>query len=682
MSDSSGGLDIAQRRQRLLVSVREEFSLLAGSADGVRSLARWFQWLKPQISQETSIGTSVLETLRSTTNNPVEWCATENLALPTALSADLIRQRSDEVPKFDPSSLTLYMFGRAAMESVISEPSGTAGLTRAYEWLQGIDGGYLSYPGAEDRLLEADTLSESVVQELRNEARRLAEEPHRATKPYDRARSSDAIRRAIEIKSLEAAVAWHLTEVHIDLPLGRVIMVVSAKWPALGGELLATLANPVLIAAAFADGDLSNSEVLISLLPCAPPAFGESGNWLGSSVARLILHAFETRCVERIRGETSRLPDVTKADPMGFSRAVLSEVIDIMNACRQRSDGSRLALEWLVHLVCATASSRSAPWADSRSNFVRSVPIQALTEAVAEVLRDTPLNEPQAVWDLFGGTSVDLNRCNEDLNAPESHLPRWDDSRGEADAISPIAVSALLIRDNERTSNCACQLRAWVRLAFMRLEDEPDLHLHRLVARSSGDLPRLLAWPLSKAPEPADALSLLWEDANWRRTRARFATLAGSAKLTQSCAAVVHLGMPILPDAGQAVKKVASRLSDMVDELRYTLPELGHGSWSEIVGTMAGVMAAHGLLKDSATCSAFLSRYVGDDDALASAVVNALANGASREDLVWGLCDNGEDPRELTERWMRWNYRLARDQQGGLSLFASRLAEIATPLGE
>jgi hypothetical protein len=595
----------------------------------------------------------------------------------------LFSQRSKDSRRFDLSAVTLYVLGRATMESAITEPRGTGGLTLAYNWFEEIDGAYFSYGGADDRLLDSDTLPEPVLDEMRNEAQRFGKEPQRAAYLFDHARSSEAIRRAAESESLEAAVNRHVTEARVDLPFGRIVLVVSGKWPALGAELLSALANPVLIAAALADRSLIAAELLASLLQHAPPAFDESGSWSGSFVVRLLLHAFEIWCIELIRNEVMGSGDVTKVDVADLSHLVSMEVTEILRVSIERSDGTRLLLEWLAHLVKSMLSSLTAPWADRRSNVIRSAPVQALTEAVAAGLRGTPLSEPQSVWDLFGGSSVVLGVDRANPKVSRQDLPRWDDFRGEGDAMVPIAVSVLLARDDGRISDCARQLVTWIRLAFMWLEDEPDLHLHTLVERSSGELQRILAFPLSKVPQPDAALSSLWEDANWRRTRARFGAPEASAKLIQSCAAVVHLGvhlirwLPAGSDTAQDAKDVASRLADMIDEARYTLPELGLASWSEMVGTLAGAMAVHKLLEDGASCHAFLSRYVGDDDALAAAVVGALANGASRSNLASGLRDNGEDPSDLKERWMRWNDRFARDGQGALSPFASRLAEIA-----
>jgi hypothetical protein len=122
----------------------------------------------------------------------------------------------------------------------------------------------------------------------------------------------------------------------------------------------------------------------------------------------------------------------------------------------------------------------------------------------------------------------------------------------------------------------------------------------------------------------------------WQLTRARFSKLEEAADVLQPCVALIHVGFHMLEfsvvnNAGDAAA-LASLLADAIDEVRYTRPEIGIVEWSTIVGKLAGVMAASGLLKTGG-CERLLARYDGDDASLAAAVVNAAANGVPASEV-------------------------------------------------
>ncbi len=534
MSDPSVPWNPVERRKQILATVREQFSNLADSEDAVGSLALWFRWLMADISSGVSAEMRLPRSLRSPADNPVAWCTRESQPLPAELHNDLVNQKSTGDDKIDLKSLTLYVLGRAAMRCAMTEPSGSYGLTLAYEWFKRLDGGYSSSPGADDEILAAETLPNIVADELVGEGRRLGENPQQVADALGRAMSGEAIRQTGELKSLEATVAWRFADSGLDMPFGRIVLVISKKWPKFGAELLGMLKNPALVAGALRDHDLCSFRVLISLLPFAPAAFDDKGCWSGSCVARILLHAFENLCMERVRQELRRAAHDSEYDIVEFSKTIVGEVGDLVEAAGQRPDRDRLWLEWLAHLVWSFLVSLSGPWSDPRNRQFRIVPPHAMLNAVADAVRHAPFSEPQSVWDLFDGGALVLRESDPVAADFRQHVPVWSDSHGKEDALIPIAVSVCLISNDERALAAAGKLAFWTRLAFARLEQQP--HLDMMARQSSGGLAHMLAWPFSRIRNPAGALRLLWEDAGWRRTRTRFAEVEQASELIQCCA--------------------------------------------------------------------------------------------------------------------------------------------------
>ena len=121
---------------------------------------------------------------------------------------------------------------------------------------------------------------------------------------------------------------------------------------------------------------------------------------------------------------------------------------------------------------------------------------------------------------------------------------------------------------------------------------------------------------------------------------------------------------------------LASLLADAIDEVRYTLPAIGMLQLATMVGKLAGLMAASGLLKTGG-CERLLSRYDGDDDSLAAAAVNAAANGVSASEVRQALASIGVSARDLAGRWETWNARRARDESGRPTNFLALLLAIS-----
>jgi hypothetical protein len=84
---------------------------------------------------------------------------------------------------------------------------------------------------------------------------------------------------------------------------------------------------------------------------------------------------------------------------------------------------------------------------------------------------------------------------------------------------------------------------------------------------------------------------------------------------------------------------------------------------------------------DGEKCKAFLGRFMGDDDALANAVVHAAANGVSIDDLSNSLRAIGVDPVLLRDNWLAWHQNRRRAADVVSSPFFNYLSQIADTHG-
>ena len=91
-------------------------------------------------------------------------------------------------------------------------------------------------------------------------------------------------------------------------------------------------------------------------------------------------------------------------------------------------------------------------------------------------------------------------------------------------------------------------------------------------------------------------------------------------------------------------------------------------------------MAVAGLLVDADSYAHFVSRYVGDDDALVAAVSNTAANGVPTEVITAGLKNAGVGIHDLRDRWIAWQKKLSHEAVA-LSPAIEQLTRICTSAG-
>ncbi len=665
MSDPGVGWSGEGRIEAAAEGARQEVDSRPELGTAVGTLCAWCGILREQPYSEANADERLKRAFASPDDNPTRWCARRRLPLASELETEFAAHLADGGADRPLSTLASYVLGRAAMRSAMRSPAGTSGLSLPYRLLWH-PAGDVAFLAADDEL--AATLEGSVEAkgEVNAEAGRLGTHPGSAAHGFDRERTEQAIAAAGRPASLEACAGWRVRDVFVDLPFGRVVRLVGSCDPAWAARLLDIVANPALNAVMLSSSSLLDVSGLARMLAEAATIFTDAGAWNGRTSAWTILVEIEERLVGLLDGAAR-----FGAPSAGVEKAVRDAMVEIEAATRARSDGPRLLLEWMAHLLWGNVFL-SRPNTGARPAGLP--PRHALLDAVAAHFRAGSWSHPLRVRALFGGgTAVAIDGR---LPAgPASSLPVWTDWLGKGTSIAPLGV-AIQLWDGAASS--VEVLSNWVRDVCAGLENEPMVNV--LAQSPTSPAAQHLAWPLAHLPDPAAAFIAMWSDAAWLRTKVRFARLEDASVLTQPAAALVRVGLAMLswPDTARISNPgpLATALADAVDELRYGAFEVGLSEWSGLAGALARGMATHGLL-DGNGCSRLLRRYQGDDDSLAAAVVNARDGGVATELIGRALADMGDQGPDLADRWARWNDRLARDENGKPSRFLELLTEIA-----
>ena len=361
-------------------------------------------------------------------------------------------------------------------------------------------------------------------------------------------------------------------------------------------------------------------------------------------------------------------------DPMAVVSAGMSDTVD---AVLTRPDGPRLTLEWLARLIWSAILGPGPFGQGVDERFDALQPRAVLLNALAARLEREEWANPVRVWTLFsGGPAVSVLERGE---APKEdfaeQLPIWRDWLGQPNPLVPLAVAVQLLPGSV---SVPAMLPAWIKLLFRNLRGASCDH--QMAEAGPNQAASYLAWPLARASGAAETFADLWSDTGWLRTSARFAGLEEAPEAVRPCVALLRVGLRMLQfqaaTEGENGAGLATALADAVDEVRYTLPEIGLTEWPSLAGSLAGIMATRGLLAGDAV-GGLLARYHGDDAALGAAAVNMAANGVPATEVRRALESLGERADRLAQRWEAWNDRFARDDRGKPSDFFARLTEIA-----
>jgi len=657
--------------------LNEQLQRSAQLKEAVGTLTKWFDVPRGAPYVTNNSDERLWAAFLSETDNPVAWCASLPAYLPAELDGCV--GAGALIENLDP--LVRYIIGRACMRSMILRPNDTAGLSLAYELIWPIAHDGVAYAGADDELLDNLANASDARAEIESEARRLAANPTSATRAFDRDRTAQAIEKASAPESLEACTHWQIRDLLFDIKFGRVVQVI-ATWDALfAAKLLAIIGNAALVASLIRRSMILDILALAALLRAVGTAFDLSDNWTGSVTAWMILLEIEERLLERLQEQirSVRAGGPVPPDP---GEIVKQEIEIAAEAVLSRIDGARLALEWLAHLVWSIILQRPSASRAGEDDLSALEPRLVLFRALGIRFAPKDWTNPLRIWTLFGGSPVvsDVNHLPHPGREEQLLLPSWRDWLGQRNSLVPIAVAVHLW---DATVSPAGWLATWAKLLCRDLLDQPVAH--QLAESGPSQAASYLAWPLVHSGLPSERFDELWADSDWQRTRARFSKLEQAADAVRPCIAIIRVGLRMLEwsslRSADDASALASSLADAIDEVRYTLPEIGVFEWSSLVGKLAGVMAATGLLKD-AGCGQLLTRYDGDDDSLAAAIVNIVANGVSVWEVRQALHAMGENATKLVERWAAWNQHHAKDKRGQSSPFFVQLLAISKATSE
>jgi len=663
---------------RTLAEYGDEFRRSPPLQQAVESLSKWFRVLRTARYEAAYADARLKAAFADAEDNPVAWCSASLAYLPPMMenSLSVVIGKSGVVEHLPP--FVRYLLGRASMRCMIGMPSGSAGLALAYGLIWPLTHDGVSAAGADDELAERLADFPEALAEVKDQARRLEETAVAKAFDFERDRVSHSIRQAAEPTSLEACSHWQIGQLPLNLDFGRVVQVVGSNDISAAVNLLELIGNPALVAAVLGRFETLSVREKSDLLRSLDPIFGDDGRWTQRTAAWMVLLDLEARLSATLEEQngTVRLGGSRPSIPESVIQDGLESVIE---ALLSRPDGRRLALEWLAHLLWAVLLSRAQRAVPGEEDFSAFEPRRVLLKAVSSSLAREEWARPVRVWGLFGGSRLvmDIDRNHTPIQDLPLVLPVWRDWLGQANTLIPIAVAVQLWED---TSSSPGWLVPWVRSVCRKLE--ANSATRQLAEASPSQAAGYLAWPLVHSGQPSERFGELWADANWQLTRARFSPLEEAADRARPCVALIRVGLCMLEWAKLAqtagnIEALASSLADAIDQVRYTLPELGVAEWSALSGSLVGAMAANGLLKEGG-CERLLARYQGDDGSLAAAAVNAVANSVPHHEVHQALASLGEDAGELAERWARWNNQFAKDGAGHPSEFLSHLLAISS----
>jgi hypothetical protein len=650
MSDDTFRADPSARRAKILSGVRLAYQDRPGLTAAADLLADWLLTLRT-VGMEAVLPAERIACALAEPTTAASW-----RDLRDRLPQEFGHPEEAEDLSMSTDPIAGYCLGRGAMRAAMRHPEGSHGLADAYRLVSSHVWHAFSREGADDELAEKIDEARAAAAEVCAEAKRLGDDPGIAADFVDRERTRQAIARASAPVSLEACSNWLVRDLPVDHAFMRVLQIVAQGNPERAANLLGEIANPALVAAALHGDQSLNFGSLSGLLPYLPPIFA-AGSRTGSTAAWMLLLEAEDRLLAEIRPQTSAsLSAVTGGD----KDCVETSVKAICEGLARREDGPRLAAEWLAHLLWPIVLQFSTGFRNPGGLECR----ETLLAIVSGQFRQRGWTEPARLRSLFGGSPVIEAAAADKPTAGvvPGTLPVWMDNQGKPSALIPLAVAAL---QWDVQAADAGWFTDWMRAVCRHLPGDPALA--PLADVGASRIALILARPMIRLPDPAALFATLWEDVAPIRLRARFTDLLEGKDGIQTCHAIVRLGLAALAScvqvAGADPSCLLAQLADAVDEIRYCLPGAGLGHEGDLVAALTSSAAA-ALLLDEERLEWLFWRYDGDDECLAAAAANALANGMPPDTLRRALALIGEDPDGLLARWKAWNERRITDSRG------------------
>jgi hypothetical protein len=640
--------DAAKERARAAIRVEADWLAV------VAQLAAWMTWLDEQ-PLTTNRRDQILEALASDDRSFGAWCTANGHEIPAALQS-LLALTGDDDQRKTLSAEGAFLLGWCAAVSFFDRLSESRGFSAPYEMVGMLDAFGVGYAGVGDALqLASDSIWTAVKQEilegLKSSIAGAVDEVPTHFAPLDSAmlvwRSARDAEQALNRSVLEVPIPSVLHQVLADAGRRDLNFYVKA---------LDSTAGPWVTWPCLLHANHS-IEHLLELLRRVESCYQADGSWNGKWTARLLAHLVESNL----------LSTVTRAEPTDI-RAGLQAASDTISAAvgaLSATPGGRILLiRWLAHLIVETASTETSVFRQKQVAD-RQTFYYAVMNAVVDTVGDATWSKPAQVRAAFPTTAA-----GEQSGSPS--LPIWIDDRGREDHAVPLACAAALQMYEGAQQQSFPEIDPWFTEVSASLRGKPAAYF--LSSETANILTRFVAWPLFVADHSRELLEDVWQRLALARIESSYSRDADASQATEHCAAIANVALEALSwrmgsDVGEIVESdYASRVADIVDELRYLIPTVGLKSWSTTVGRLASVMAAIGWFKDFNLLTAHLARYVGDVDALAVAMASTIANGISSAEVSRALVAIGVNPSETTRDYRDWVKSSARRMTGNQAL--------------
>lgn len=598
-------------------------------------------------------------------NRPVEWCGKRRLPLGPKLSDELKRLassgRAEDLGR-EPS----FVLGAALMEAALNDPRGSEGLTLPLK-MAGHLGNGMAWVGAEQRLSKfAATQHPAIVSEIDSEIARWAANPLGQKRVLDTRFIQGDLEAWKTAVGLEQALGSGHSDGMLHTDLATVLMAIARTAPDFVAIRLDKLAHPTVVKAVLDHRFKTDETVLLALLRAAPTIADSEGTWNHRFAARLIVDELEDRC-EQVLSEDARvrrvngLPPPTHEDVGSLVGQLVPLMMDVLLA---RPDCSLLVSEWLAHLVAAYVG-RAYHQTGNQLDMQLSAAMVFLDQ-VGKSCASSTWAQPWALWKQFGGdpgavlVSETGKDTTEDRKLEQLAHPAWINGRGQRDCVTPVLVAVQFATDQK--TRAQDDLVRWMETIVVGLQGEP--YLFQLGRQQSALIAAYLAWPLGKVNSPSSHMADLWDRLTKTRLLAKSSPTQESTDYVDCCTAVAMIGIAaILANKDAALPEqmyLAHLVSNIVDEIRFSLPGVGLNSWGTLSGRLAATMADSGLLtRNVDAMEDVLERYLGDDEGLVYVLVNIARDPVDRHEVGQVLNNLGVELQELTDRWLLWNRREA-----------------------
>ena len=653
---------IRLRRQAEDIRLRLEASAIADITAG--ALASWagatlFSGSAPEDPQ----GRFEERLAQHDGKSPVEWCKRRKLPLSDTVAQELGAYTFAHDAKL--SDETVYIMGRALMMAALENPSKSQGLTLPLQYIENFGNHGMAWVGAMEWLSrQKGKIEPAVLSAVDAEIRVYAAKPLTRNRLPDNRYIEAGVEHWKSATGIEQALGIGAYSGLVDPPIRPILMTLAKSIPKYVATRLDKLGLPAFVSGALGDRYETDEKVLVELLRFAPPIVTRTRKWTRSVTARLVLDEVEERCIQMLEDRNRQLRVMGKplVDDSQVKDFVDSVVATFMPTLLKRSDGARLAAEWVAHLIDASIARAKHP-AGGRQGDLKLLVTDMLLRAVSRSLAQRREFSADRIWTLLGGaagalvapTSGDWVAIGERSNS--GARAHWLNSRGEVDHISPFMVSVQCASEADQSND---NLVVWAVGLLISLPREP--YLSRLGRDFDPSAASYLAWPLGKSANPSALVDAIWGAILETRMFARSKGARDDLESVDSCAAVVVVSIGILWSSSQNLsvssrQSLALKIASMLDELRNGMPTIGLAGWDILIGRLASMMASTQLLEDAQTVEGLLSRYIGTDSDLVAAIVNAARTDVIRGNIVSALDAQRLDAKDLAERWALWTKR-------------------------